>query len=456
MDTHQIYQIEDLLSALIWAIVIIMFSYIIALFNKKDKPHYRWFVPVVIFKIFMGLFFGYTYIKILGYGGDTVAYWESAVKLNNLFFESPMAYFQELWGTPSRETMLNNFNSNTGYPPSWIYYEPESFFVAKIVSLFTFITFNSFNAITIILAFISASASFKLFELVRSFNFTKENIVAFAILFFPTVAFWCSGISKDTVILIVLYLLVVQVFYLVLGFDGNKIKRILLILFFTLIAFKIRSFMIVAIVLPFIIAMGFTQINKIKNDFLNIFSKLTLLVIVAVVMVYTLSTSALPFGFGEDYLEEVAVIQKDFTSNVTYGGPKYDLNIDDFTPLGMIKSGPLSIFTAFYRPFIWEARGQGALLLMSGLESLILIFLTILFFIKGSLRQKLKFIGNNKFLLFSILFAVIFGFFVGFTAGLFNVLVRFKAPLMVFFVLVLLVDINWIKKGMISDDSIDK
>lgn len=292
--------------------------------------------------------------------------------------------------------------------------------------------------------------------MVRSFNLAKEYLVAIAVLFFPTVAFWCSGIGKDTVILVVLYFLVVHVFLLLSKKDKHNIYHIIIILILTFLAYKIRPFMIVAIVLPFAISFGFSQLNKLKSDFLNFSSKFILLFAVVSVMVFTLFTSALPFGIGEGYLEEVAIIQKDFAANVTYGGPRYDLNITDYTPLGMLRAGPLAVFTALYRPLLWEAGGQGALLALSGLESVVLIVLTLLFFLKGNIRKKIKYIGRNQFLLFAILFALIFGFFVGFTAGLFNVLVRFKAPLLVFFVLVLLVDLNYIEKQKLRDGSTDE
>lgn len=455
MDTSAIYQVEDLLAALLWAVIVLVVSYFIVQWNKEAKPHYKWFIPVVMFKMLMGLFFGYTYVKILGYGGDTVAYWDGALKLNALFFHDPSAYFNEMWITPSRETLFTNFNHHTGFPPSWIYYEPESFFVSKIVSVFTFFTFNSFNALTIVFSFLSSLACFKLFELIRNMHLAKDYQLAIAVLFFPTVAFWCSGISKDTVILIVLYLLVVCIFKLLAQQTKNRIKHGFIILFLVFLAAKIRPFMLVAIFLPFLLAYGFSLLNKIQSDVLAFLSKTSLVVGVIGVMLFTLFTSALPFGFGESYLEEVAIIQQDFAANVTYGGPRYDLNIQDYTPLGMLRAGPLAILTALYRPFLWEAGGQGAMLLLSGLESLFLIGLTLFFFFSGSLKKKFSQIVSHRFLLFALLFALIFGFFVGYTAGLFNVLVRFKAPLMVFFILVLLVDGKSENKLKTADGAVD-
>lgn len=443
MNQNDIFDFQDLISGSLWLIIILAITFFIKLKNQSDKPYYSYFFPVVLFKILFGLFFGYTYVEILGYGGDTVAYWEGAVKLNQLFFESPAAYFDEMLSTPSRETIGRNFNMISGYPPGWIYIEPESFFVSKIVSLFTFFTFNSFTALTIIFAFFSALASFKLFELVRNYAINKESFIAFVVLFIPTVSFWCSGVSKDTLLLISLFYIVYYLFKIFLPSEKFTFKTVLSAFLFILLAYHIRPFMIIAIFLPLLFAFGFGFLGKVKSKLIEVSLKFITIFLAIGVLIFSFYIGYIPFG--ESYLEEVAIIQQDFAANKTYGGPRYELTIIDYTPLGMLLAGPESVLTALYRPFIWEA--QGPILLLSGVESVILIFLTLKFIISKNVVKKWRFIINNEFLLFCLLFALIFGFFVGFSAGLFNVLVRFKAPLLVFFVIVLIANPVYHKKN---------
>src|SRR5690554_7298466 len=78
---------------------------------------------------------------------------------------------------PSADTITVNFNQRTGYPPSWIYKEPESFFISKIISLFTFFTFNSYIALTLICSTIAGLCSWKLYELVKDFSFCKHWVL---------------------------------------------------------------------------------------------------------------------------------------------------------------------------------------------------------------------------------------------------------------------------------------
>lgn len=436
MNLQYIFSIEDLLIGIIWLVILLAIGFMVQS-SKRDKDEaYKWFMPNLLFKLGMGFFFGFTFVKILGYGGDTVAYWDGAVKLNNLFWENPAAYFDEMFHTPSRSRLFVNFSYETGFPPGWIYNEPESFFVSKVLSVFSFLTFKSFTALTFICSYFAAIASFRLFQLVRKYRFTKERYMAIATLFIPTVAFWSTGISKDTLIVIGLYFLL---YYLFALFDRARkftFTTFLWVLFFVWFSYQMRPFMIVAIAIPLVFSFGFDYLNRLQNRLMTSSFKILIVIAAIGVVSYVTVNDVIPMGLGDDYMEELAVTQQDFSANTTYGGPRYDLGISEFSPGVMITAAPLAILTGLYRPFLWEA--QGTLLLMSGLENFILILLTLGFFFKrGNIKEHLRYVTENEFLVFALIFAVLLAFFIGFSAGLFNVLVRFKAPLLAFLVLVL-------------------
>lgn len=417
--------------------LIIVMGIVFSIRNKhKDNPAYKYFAPNFFFKLFFGLFFGFTFMVILGYGGDTLAYYQSATKLHNLFLDSPSKFFNELFSTPDRTSMSNNFSSSTGYPPGWIYYEPESFFVAKIYSLFSLITFKSYVGITVLSVFFASLASFKLFLMVYNYKFASERVLAIATMFIPTVAFWCTGMSKDTIILGSFFFLL---YHLFAYFDSSRkftTKNLIAILFFGFIIYNIRPFMISAMAPPLLFGLSIGYINSMKSQLFKVLTKFVFFVVSFTVIGLVLAGSELMLDQAEDALAEVAVVQQDFAANQTYGGPRYDLGIEDFSPAGMIRSAPKAILVTLYRPFLNEA--SGPLLFMSGIENTLFLILTLGFlFRRGNIGQHLNFITNHEFLSFCLFFILFFGFFVGFTAGLFNVLVRFKAPVLAFFVLLL-------------------
>jgi hypothetical protein len=87
MKFLEIYTTEDIAMGLLWIILTTILAFVIKSYNS-DNPEYKWFLPNFFFKLAMGLFFGYTFVRILGYGGDTTAYWGSIDKLINLFFHN--------------------------------------------------------------------------------------------------------------------------------------------------------------------------------------------------------------------------------------------------------------------------------------------------------------------------------------------------------------------------------
>lgn len=382
----------------------------------------------MLFKLGFGVLFALTYTLVLE-GGDTTAYWDGAVKLNRLFWDNPSAYFAEMWQTPSSATFRNNFNESTGFPPGWIYKEPESFFVCKITSLFTFFTFNSFLALSLISASIAAITSWKMYELVKDFDFCKKWVLALATLFVPTVAFWCSGISKDTYVLIAFQTIVYISFSIILNKKKWSFKYALLLLVSVYFLYVMRDFMLIATAVPLSFVLLTRFIKNLKHNpallwsIRIVFLGITLLLSMVYIQSLTEEIN------NSSYLEELTVLQQDFAQNKLYTGPRYDLGITDYSTFGIVKSVPISVITAFYRPFPWEA--SSPFLLLSALEGVLLIFLTFGFFFRsGNIMNHFRFISRNEILIFAILFSLILGFFAGFTSGLFNVLVRFKAPFM--------------------------
>ncbi len=434
---NELFGIVDIGIGLAW-LVLILFLAFLRKSNNKDKAHYRYFMLNVSFKLLFALVFAMIYVFYYG-GGDTTAYWEGAVNLNKLFWDNPSAYFEELSSTPSLSTIYERFNLRTGYPPSWIYREPESWFVCKVTSILTFFTFNSYLALTFIFAYIASLATWRLFELVLSFNFISQTNAAIATLFIPSVSIWCSGISKDTIILIALLFMLYQVF----GFFSKERKvglyGILIILFYLFMLFYVRPFMIIAIIPPLFIAFGTGILRRLSDSvvLINTFRILILIIGLGAVGLYFQAKGSLGALEPEAYLEEAAVIQQDFAQNTLYTGKRYDLGVTEYTASGMIKAMPAAIVAAFYRPFIWES--NSIFLALSGVEGFVLLWLTLKFFVTGGgFFARIRQIGKNEFLTFAILFAIFFGFSVGFTAILFGVLVRFKAPILPFLAVVLL------------------
>lgn len=432
--TYQFLGVFDALAIIIW--LIILFTIVSATYKKNENSsHYRYYRIGFYMKFFSAIAFSIIYIYKYD-GGDTAAYWDTAQKFNNLFFEKPLFFFEEILSPIPMSSRYYSFDMSTGVPPNWIYLEKEGLFTAKIYSLLTFVTFRSYFAMTFICAYFSFKASWKLFELAIKYKVSKERNLAIGTLFLPSTAFWCTGISKDTIVYIcVIYAIV----YLFRYFDKNEKKNFLFYTKLFVIYFllsQIRDFMLLTAIGPFLFAVGIRYSNRPGNsNFSKLFIQFLLVGLIFLGMLIFFKSSK-----AVEITTEAQIIQSDLRSNKEYGGAKYDLGITDFTPFGMLKAMPNSIFTAFYRPFLWEA---GSLfILISALETLFLLILTVNMILRSGIFLFVKKIRENEFLIMALIFSLILGFFAGYTSGLFGVLVRFKAPLLPFLFILLTINLK--------------
>jgi hypothetical protein len=416
----------------------------------EGNGHYKYYMLNIYFKLFFALSFGAIYMFYYQ-GGDTMAYWQGAEKLNNLMWSSPGDYLTEMMNTPSQETIILRFNPKTGYPPGWIYRDPNSFFVSKILSVFMIFLGQSYVVLTMVLGYITAIGSWKIFEIVRSYKITSDWFAAVSILFIPSVSFWCSGVSKDTIVLLSVFFMLHHSFSLFNKTAPNRFRSMILICIFGITLYHTRSFMLFTVGAPMILAISTRVLKRYRESpFLLNSARFVLLLVGFAGLLLFLRISGDQFAKTSDaYLTEAAVTQDDFTNNKSYGEKKYDLGITDYSPFGMLRVAPMAILTAFYRPAIWEANSP--FLLLSSLESIVFMYLTFIFLFKGKLGPKIRRIQSNEFLMFGLLFAFILAFFAGFTSVLFGVLVRFKAPLLPFLLIIFTTQTK--ENAMSEDDS---
>jgi hypothetical protein len=415
---------------------LVLFSLIAILIYLKNKenPEYRYFLPHFFWKIFIGFSMAYVYVYSYG-GGDTTAYWQGADTLNNLFYESPGDYFTELFYTSRKGYLPHYYNHTTGIPPVWIYNEPNSWFICKLSSPISFFTFKSYLTLNLFYSVITSIISWKFFRFLNSFLTIQTKYIAYAVLFIPTVGFWCTGIMKDSVTYASLLVVIMGAFKILYRrYNAKTIISTIIGLWFI---FVTRSFLLLPIAVPLFIILIF-RLNRSKPFMIRFLTRITGISIAISSIVFFMSSSSLFGEFSSNNLTETAnTIYLDFQNNKGYTGKRYDLGISEVNSVTMLTVIPNAILTTIYRPFIWEA--DNALMLINGIESTLFLFLTLAIIRRR--RKKTTFvlpqqgIQTKDFILFCVIFVLILAYFVGLTSGLFGVLARLKAPTLPFFLL---------------------
>ena len=430
---------NDILPGLLWLVILAFYFHF--LYQKKGgREKAPYFLANFYFKVTLAIVFGVSYALLYG-GGDTFAYFQCTEKLNHLFFTSPSNYFSELLNTPTTVSYYKNFSPEIGYPPGWIYREPESYFIAKILSIISFFTFNSYWAITVVLAGISSVITYHFYNFVKNKKLVTNLKLAFALLFIPSVSFWCTGISKDTIVFLVLIIGVIYGIKIIENPKKELLKNILYLSLALILLLQIRTFLIVTLLVPLFMSLSAALFRKYTTQAVvrNFLRFVIFLSGFLIIVVYTQFSELLGSLFADRILQEATITQQDFSQNATYGSDKYDIGITEYSFSGVLSVAPQSIFAGIYRPIPTEATKIS--LVLNGLESLILITLTVLFFYPAGFKQRIAFIRKQELLIFCLFFSLTLAFMTGFSAGLFGVLVRLRAPLLPFFALFLVVGI---------------
>src|SRR5690606_2292792 len=118
--------------------------------------------------------------------------------------------------------------------------------------------------------------------------------------------------------------------------------------------------------------------------------------------------------------------------NTLYTGKRYSIGEVENTPWGITKVLPASLLAGVFRPFIWEA--SRGVTILSGLECFVTLLLFLFALFRMQPRRMLAHLRSNPLVICSLLITLILGTISGFTAGLFGTLVRFRAPLLPFFI----------------------
>jgi len=427
--------IYDFILPFAYIMVILIIANIIKNRNISKNPVYKYFIPGLMAKIIGGIGVVFVYCFYYG-GGDTIAYSEQIVKLNNIAFKDPFTYFSIISGNLSNEN-LSIHMSYSGWPMYWK--DPQSYSVVRFTSLFGNLAANSFITTTILVAVITYTGIWRMFLLmVENFKEIKKSI-AIAILFMPSVFFWGSAILKDSYTLCAACWFVVSMYYIII--KKRKITFHVITLFlsiYILISLKPYIFFACAAATTLMVAHYFLKTSQ------NVLLKYTIMpvLIIGVILGGTFAITKMGSSLGGEYgsvdamLNKLTVMQQDLKQEY-YGGNTFDIGHFEPTIPGILSKAPAAMIAGVFRPFLWECRNP--IMMISGIENTIIMFLFIYVLIlsftaafKVGLGYMWKTTFDNSLVIFSLVFAFSFAFFVGISTANFGALVRYKIPLIPF------------------------
>lgn len=433
-------------------IVVAMIMLFIAFLYKNKKvntdPAYKYYMSGLAAKIFGTLFFCTIYLFYYGYG-DTIAYFESTNALANLFYQNPSKYLEVMTSKPTIE-IRSLFSDRTGYPYGYMFYDSHTFMVIKLTSILTIITGKSYYLTSLLVSYISYYGIWKLFLTFRHYAPAIENKLAWAILYFPSPLFWGGGVSKDTYTLTATALFVYcahEIFIL----KKRKSMVIVLLLVSSWLILSIKPYIFLVLFPGGLLWIFYEKLQRIKSPFVTFFLFPIMIVGISFLSYYVLGTlSGSMSKFSVDKAFETAAVTNHDLKQDYYGGSSFDIGDFDGTATGILPLFFPAINAGLFRPYAWE--GRSIVLIMAGLENAFLLFFTLYLLYKTKITGSLKIISKNPLLLFCITFSILFAFMIGLTTSNFGALVRFKIPIIPFFVSALFI-IDYLRTTVHERDS---
>lgn len=428
--------------------VVILMVYAVAYLVRSrftDSITRVYFIPALTVKIVGAIALGLIY-QFYYHGGDTYNYhthgsrhvWEA-------FTESPAKGLQLLLHTGG------NYSDVYKYASKIIFYsDPQSYTIVKIAAYFDLITFSTYSSTAILFALVSFIGMWMFFLTFYEQYPHLHRWLAIASFFIPSVFFWGSGLLKDTITMGCLGVATYQC-YRILIQKKFGVRHIVLLAISLYAMYTIKIYILLTFLPAAIVWIFLANLSAINSPVLKIMMA-PFMVTTAVVLGYFAMLKA-----GEDSakysLSNVAKTAQITAYDIRYytgrdAGSGYSLGELDGTIGSMVRLAPQAINVSLFRPYVWEVKNP--LMLLSALESMGLLLLCVYIIFKKNIQLFKGF--SNPNVLFCLIFSITFAFAVGVSTFNFGTLVRYKIPLLPFFLVALILLLNHSK----SDKNVDE
>ncbi|MBC8081668.1 MAG: hypothetical protein H7Z21_00525 [Hymenobacter sp.] len=405
----------------------LFYSLAFALRRRYTNAYTRkYFIPALSLKFTGAIALGLIYQFYYG-GGDTFNYY---------------AHIKVIYGALGDDFALGVklLTSNgqqlpelTRYTSQMFWWQPNSteLFIVRIASVLALLCLNTYSVIALFFAFISFCGMWAMYvTFVRIYPAAYKQL-AIAVFFLPSVFFWGSGLMKDSLCIGALGWTFYG-FYHVFIVKKNIVQAAILGGLGIYIIISAKIYILLSFMPPALFWIFNENSARIKSASIRFLIKPFLIAAGAGAAYYgATNLTAGDERFDVEKIGERSKITQEYLSEYVVSGSAYHIGELDGSINSIVQVAPQAIFIALFRPFLFEARNP--VMLLSALEATVFLYFTISLLYKTGLSKGLILIAAEPILTFCFLFAIIMAIGVGTTSGNFGTLVRYKIPLMPFF-----------------------
>jgi hypothetical protein len=418
--------------------------------NKfKNNPAKNLLIPALFYKVVLTIIAAYISEYAYSYKVDTHNYFAGVLTIKESILADP-TFLQ--YGFSYTDEELEQIALEK---PEVIWMRSASVTkVSQIATPFSFFTGDSYLGISIIFSFFSFYGILKIFQLFSNEYPKLSKQFAYALFFFPSIAFWSSGLLKDPLSILGLGLFVYGA-YSIFILKKEILKNLLGLIVGIYLVLVIKPYIIIALIPAFSIWVFRKSNEKIKSkitrNIRSIFAFLILMVGFSFSSVYLVQSESLQQFAVENVLEEVKRQKEGY--EIYSGDSNFSLGTFEPTPIGLLKLFPIAVYTTLYRPFLWEV--SKPIQFISAIESFVFIIFTLYVLYKIGFKLFFKNLFTNNTIFFCFIFTFIFAGFVAISTANFGSLVRYKIPCLPFYLAALIILLSLKKNKNVRNSSIN-
>ena len=309
---------------------------------------------------------------------------------------------------------------------------PSAYLMMKISAVISFLSFNRFLIISLFFGFFSFVGQWKLFLTFDDINKHRHRkLLAYAVLYTPSIWFWGSGLLKDSICLGAIGFIVSILYNLFIKKKFSIFSLLfLVILIYTI--FIIKSYIVSIFFISVTILLFNFSIRKVKNIVFRV-ALIFLLILFTVTLITTLDLSNQISELTQESVTQMEAYRSNYQAALESENSRAGYEIAELDPsiLSLLLRSPGIIFNCLFRPFIWES-GK-VIIFFSALEATLLLFCTFYLLIKLKIRRFFKLIFRDHFVFFCFIISILFALIIGFTTFNFGTMVRYKIILLPFY-----------------------
>ncbi len=411
----------DYIIGIFFLLAAIFAIYKIKMFGTKGISK-QWFIIAFAVKVILAaiMFSMYSRNIEVRKNADIFRYYKDSKVISNTLKSNPANYFKLMLGYDNQNSDLLPYYKSMN---NWEYSNNNQLFsnnrlIIRFLAFINIFTFGSYFADIVIAIFLSFMGLFWIF---RFYNYHIDNrkwIIFAIVFFFPSIAFWSSGILKESLLFFALGLLLNCGNYALK--KQKPILRTIIVFIALSIIFNIKAF-VFFILLPPLIAYLW---NKFKPGRRTI------------IPYFILSFIAFSFASESSKIIDTGVFdllinkQLDFTEVAinTKANSLISPILFNATPLSVVLNSPIALINTLFRPMLWETTNlQMTAAAMENLLLLILIFLIVIFPSKN--------VNNKNLFWFGLVFSLSYMVIIGLSTPVLGALSRYRVPALLFLLL---------------------